>query len=59
MIKVKMYTTIGHSIGNVIAGDSHIIECQAVKDKGDYYSVVVHANREVRYSKKYWAMERL
>jgi hypothetical protein len=56
-MKIKAYTTIKRSVGNVIPGTTEIIEAQTMEDKGSYYSVVIHENRERRYSKKYWKVE--
>lgn len=43
--------------GAVIKGDTTTYEAQSIEDRGDYYAVIIHANREVRFTKKYWKVE--
>lgn len=57
-MKIKAYTIINESVGNVIAGHSEIInDVIAVEDRGDCYEVTIHSNYVRRYSKKYWKVE--
>lgn len=56
-MKVKAYTTIKESVGNVTVGTVQTIEAQSVEDKGEYYSITIHPNCERRYSKRYWKVE--
>lgn len=56
-MKVKAYTTIKKSVGNVIPNYNEAIEAEAVKEKGDCYEVTIHQNRVRIYSKKYWKVE--
>lgn len=56
-MKVKAYTIVEYSVGNVIAGTSEIIDAVAVEDCGEYYEVTIHSNRVRRYTKKYWRIE--
>ena len=42
--------------GSVFKGQTETYTAQSVEDRGDYYAVIIHANREVRFTKKYWEM---
>lgn len=45
--------------GAVIKGDVVTYEAQNIEDRGEYFAVIIHANREVRFTKKYWKVERI
>ena len=56
MMKVKAIAIRTAGLG-CIEGDTHTDNAQMVMDKGTYYEVYVHENRQIRYSKKDWRLE--
>lgn len=56
---IRLRSIVKESIGWVLAGDIKDVEAQSVEDKGDYYSIMINSNRELRMSKKHWTIDRI
>lgn len=58
-MKIRFRSIVKESIGWVLTGDIKDVEAQSVEDKGDYYSIMINSNRELRMSKKNWTIDRI
>lgn len=56
MINVKATAVKTMGIG-CIAGDTHEYVAQRIEDEGKYFDVVIHENRQVRFSKEAWEIK--
>ena len=56
---IRLRSIVKESIGWVLTGDIKDVEAQSVEDKGDYYSIMINSNRELRISKKHWTIDRI
>lgn len=51
-MKIRLRSIVKESIGWVLKGDIKDIEAVSIEDKGDYYSIMINSNREMRAVKK-------
>ena len=58
-MRIRLRSIVKESIGWVLSGDIKDVEAQSVEDKGDYYSIMINSNRELRISKKDWTIDRI
>ena len=53
-VKITAPKTIGFGC---VKGESKTYEVQKIEDRGSYYNLVIHSNREVKVKKDNWNIE--